>query len=111
MLREKGVVAVCALIGLLFVVYAGAKAFPYLKGPDVKISFPKEGGHIGSATFLLSGKAIRTKELYLSGKSVRIDTEGNFSEMFVSYAPYTILTVEAVDMHGKREFQTLTVSP
>lgn len=111
MFREKGVLAVCTLIGLLFVIYGSIKAFPYLKGPVVIISQPKEGSHVGTSTFLLTGKAIRNKELYLSGKSVSIDTEGNFSQVFVSYAPYTILTVEAVDRHNKRSFQTLTVVP
>jgi bacillopeptidase F len=111
MLKEKGLLALGILITVLFVIYGMFKAFPYVKGPEVIITSPRDGDHVGTSTFKLTGKAIRARELYLSGKSVTVDLEGNFSETFVSYAPYTILTIEAVDRHNKRSLQTLTVTP
>ena len=111
MFKEKGLLIVGGGLLVLFVIYAMTKAFPYVKGPEVTIMTPKNGERVGTSTFLLSGKAVRVKELYLSGKSVPIDPEGNFSETFVSYSPYTILVVEAVDRHNKRSLQTLTVTP
>lgn len=111
MFKEKGVLFATGLIGLLFIMYAGIKSYPYLRGPSLTVYEPIEGSHVGTSTFLLRGRALRAKELYLSGKKVTIDTEGNFSELFVSYSPYTILTIEAVDRHGKRAQQILTVIP
>jgi hypothetical protein len=111
MLKEKGSLILGILVALLFTVYGIFKALPYLEGPEVTLYTPKNGDHVGTTTFILSGKALRTKELYLSGRSVNIDQEGNFSELFVSYSPYTILTIEAIDKHKKRQLQTLIVTP
>ncbi len=111
MLKEKGLFTVGISIAILFVVYGVFKALPYLSGPEVIITSPKDGDHVGTTTFVMTGKAIRARELYLSGKSVTVDPEGNFKETFVSYTPYTILTIEAVDRHNKRSLQTLTVTP
>ncbi len=111
MFKEKGILAIGIIISLLFVGYGILKSLPYLEGPKVTIYSPKAGDHVGSSTFILSGQALRTKELYLSGKSVSIDTDGKFSETFVSRTPYTILTIEAVDKHKKRALQTLIVTP
>ncbi len=111
MIKEKGILTLGILIAVFFVVYGTFKALPYFKGPEVVITSPHDGDHVGTSTFKLSGKAVRARELYLSGKSVTVDPEGNFSETFVSYAPYTILTIEAVDRHNKRSLQTLTVTP
>lgn len=111
MFKEKGLIFVSIVLALLFVGYGILKALPYLRGPEVIILSPKNGDHVGTSTFVISGKALRVKELYLSGKEVSIDPLGNFNETFVSYTPYTILTVEAVDRHNKRSLQTLTVVP
>jgi hypothetical protein len=111
MFKDKGLLIVGGGLLVLFVMYAMTKAFPYLKGPEVTVLTPKDGASVGTSTFLITGKALRVKELYLSGKSITIDPDGNFSETFVSYSPYTILVVEAVDRHNKRSLQTLTVTP
>lgn len=111
MFKEKGLLIVGGSLLLLFVSYAILKSLPYMRGPEVTVLTPKDGAKVGTSTFLLSGKAVRVKELYLSGKSVTISPEGDFSETFVSYSPYTILVIEAVDRHNKRSLQTLTVTP
>jgi hypothetical protein len=111
MFKEKWLLIVGGGLLFLFAVYAITKSLPYVRGPKVIVLTPKNETSVGTSTFLLTGKALRVKELYLSGKSVNIDPEGNFSETFVSYSPYTILVVEAVDRHNKRSLQTLTVTP
>ncbi len=111
MFKEKGLLILGGCLLLLFVGYAITKSFPYVRGPEVIIYSPKNGDKVGTTTFMLTGKAVRVRELYLSGKSVTIDPEGRFSETFVSYSPYTILVIEAVDRHNKRSLQTLTVTP
>lgn len=111
MLKEKSVIIASITLAVLFVLYGVKEALPYLTGPEITITSPEDGSHVGTSTFVVSGSVKRAREVYLSGRAITIDQEGNFKETLVSYSPYTILTVEAVDRHGKRLLKTLTLTP
>ena len=102
------------LIGLLFVIaliYGGFKGYPLIAGPSITIYNLQDGDSVASTTFEVSGKAVRAKEITLQGRPITIDTSGNFSEILVAYAPYTILVLSATDSYGATITKTLRVIP
>lgn len=110
-IRENLIRWTLVVIALLFTTYGVTKALPYLLGPSLVVLNPHEGDRVASTTFTVSGRALRSNEITLQGKPITIDTNGYFNEVLVSYAPYTILTVEATDKYGKKVTKRITVSP
>ena len=109
--RETLIRWVLITIVILFTIYGTIKALPFLLGPSLIVLNPHNSDSVASTTFTVSGRVLRAKEITLQGKPITVDTSGYFNEVLVSYAPYTILTVEATDKYGKKVTKRITVSP
>ena len=91
--------------------YGCWRAYPLLAGPHITINTPKEGGVVSSSTFQISGRVSRVKNIEIQGRPIPIDKEGNFSEILVAQAPYTIITLYATDFYDKAITKVLHVTP
>ena len=110
-LRKKIELYSILFLLLIALIYGGFRSYPLLAGPSITIYLPNDGDIVSSSTFLVSGRVLRTKEITLQGRPIKIDTEGNFREILVSHAPYTILVLVAKDQYGATITKTLRVIP
>jgi hypothetical protein len=60
---------------------------------------------------MVTGKVERAKEIKLQGRPITISTQGEFSEVLVAHAPYTILVLEAEDKYGRKTNTIINVVP
>lgn len=91
--------------------YGCFRAYPLLAGPNVTLYNPQDGDVVASTTFELSGQAMRAKEVTVNGRPIPIGTDGNFAEILIAQAPYTILVITATDFYGKTVTKTVRVVP
>lgn len=101
-------------IGILLVialVYGVFRVYPLFMGPHFVIYSPLDGATVASTTFEMSGKVSRVKEIVIQGRIIPIDTEGNFREILVAQAPYTLITISATDFYGKSVTKSIRVIP
>jgi hypothetical protein len=102
------------LFGTLVVIailYGAWRAYPLLTGPHITINTPHDGDTVASTTFIISGKVSRVKNIWIEGRLIPIDKDGNFSEILVAQIPYTILPIQATDFYGKTIIKVLHVTP
>jgi hypothetical protein len=96
---------------LIALIYGGFRAYPLIAGPRIIIYSPKNDEVVASTTFKISGRVLRTKEITLQGRTINIDTNGNFSEILVPQYPYTIIVLTAKDAYEAKITKTLRVIP
>lgn len=99
------------LLILIALGYAAFQAYPLLMGPTITIYYPHDGDIVSTSTFEISGRALRSKEITVQGRTISTDTDGTFRETLVAYPPYTIVVVTALDSYGKRVTKELKVLP
>lgn len=110
-LRKKIEIYLIAFIIIVALCYGGFRAYPILAGPSITIYTPHNNDTVASTTFEISGKILRAKEIILQGRTITIDTEGNFTETLVASFPYTIIILSATDSYNKTIIKTLRVIP
>jgi hypothetical protein len=101
-------------LGTLLIVaisYGIWRAYPLVAGPHITINSPKDGEIVSSSTFQISGRVSRVKNIELQGRPIPIDKDGNFTEILVAQAPYTIITLHAVDFYNKTITKVMKVVP
>ena len=96
---------------LISLSYGSFKIYPLLAGPKITIYNPRDGDMVASTTFEISGQVSRVKEITINGRPVAIGTDGNFAEILIASAPYTILVITATDFYGATVTKTLRVIP
>lgn len=98
-------------VACIAISYGLWKAYPLVRGPQITIISPMDGSTVSSTTFQISGKVTHVKNIWIQGRVIPIDTEGNFSEILVPSLPYTIITITATDFYDKTITKTLRVIP
>ncbi len=68
------------------------------KGVELEASLTKA---TDSPLYIVEGKAPRAKHLKLNGREIFIDREGNFREVLIPLAGYSIISLYAEDRYGK----------
>jgi hypothetical protein len=62
-----------------------------------------DGAKIEESTLLVTGKAKNALNLYLNGREISIDKEGNFSETIALLSGYNRVKIEARDKFGNTD--------
>lgn len=102
------------LFGILVIIaifYGGWRAYPLVAGPHITIVSPEDGAIVASSSFSLVGKVSRVKNISIQGRSIPIDKSGNFNEILVAQAPYTLIVMTATDFYNKSITKTMRVIP
>lgn len=110
-LRKQVEMYFFSVLLLTAVAYGCWRAYPLIAGPHISINTPQNGEIVSSSTFQISGRVSRVKNISIQGRSIPIDKEGNFNEILVAQAPYTIITLTATDFYDKTITKTLNVVP
>lgn len=110
-LRKQLEIYLFGTLLLATALYGIWRAYPLIAGPHVTITSPKDGEVVSTSTFTILGRVSRVKNIEIQGRPIPIDKDGNFTEILVAQAPYTIITVKATDFYDKTIVKTLHVVP
>jgi hypothetical protein len=93
---------------ILFVIivvlgYAIWRSENYVRGPEINIFVPVDNYATTTSTIVIEGQVERVNSLYLNGKSVSVDEQGNFKEEIIIFPGVNTITIEAHD-----RFQRIT---
>ena len=89
------------LFVLLIIIYGVFKISNYLSGPKITIYSPLPYEIIKEDVFVIKGQALDSKNVYINGREINIDENGNFEEALVLENGYTISTLRAKDRYGR----------
>ena len=101
--REKIKTWIFLLLIIFILIYFVFKSFDYFKGPVITIYSPRPYETLKGNTFLLQGNAKNAKKIFINGREITINENGDFKELLVNKAPYTLLVVNSEDKYGKKK--------
>jgi len=90
------------LVVLLVIGYSGLKLKNFVTGPQVTIASPADGQTIRQTLVNVKGRAERISQLYLNGKKIFTDKQGNFNEPYLLASGYNLLEIIASDQFGRQ---------
>lgn len=100
-------------LGLLIFVIVGYglwRSSDLIKGPEVVISSPTDGGVSLDDGTTVSGKAHRISAIFLNGKQIFTDNTGYFEETLLLAEGYNIIEVKARDRFGRETKEIIKVA-
>ena len=93
---------IVSLVVLLIIGYSGLKLKNFLTGPEITIVSPSDGATIKKNLVNVKGRAERISQIYLNGKKIFTDEEGNFNEQYLLASGYNLLEIIARDQFGRQ---------
>lgn len=109
--KPKILTSLSAVVLLLaiFGSYGLYKAKAYLEGPEIAIVSPLNGEVIGEQLLKISGKAVNVASLFVNGRQIFADKEGNFSDSLLLAPGYNIMEIKGSDKFGRETKEKLEV--
>lgn len=74
-----------------------------LFGAPLSIATVADGTTLSEGSLPISGKAKHARELFINGRSILIDREGNFSDLVLLSPGYNVVEVMLRDQFGKEK--------
>ena len=99
------ILAICLIVG-----YSGLKLKNVLIGPQITIVSPADGATIKKNLVAVKGRAERISQIYLNGRKVFTDEQGNFNEPYLLASGYNMLEMMANDQFGRKIIKKLQVT-
>lgn len=101
--KTKILTSIGVVIFLLvsFGAYGLYKAKAFLGGPKIIIEYPQNGQDVEESFVEISGKVINVSSLFLNGRQIFTDKEGNFKGDLLLASGYNIIGVSGVDKFGR----------
>lgn len=99
--RDKLKIWIFIFLLIFIVIYFIFRTFNYFSGPKIEIISPKPYQIIKDDTFLVQGNVKNAKNIYLNGREISINENGDFAELLINKTPYTIVVVNCIDKYGK----------
>lgn len=93
----------------LILIYFIFRLNGYIVGPKIIIYTPAPYTIINDDTFIIQGNVKNAKNIYINGREINITENGDFAERLITKAPYTLITIEAVDRYEKRILKTMSI--
>jgi hypothetical protein len=84
-----------------FGIFGLYKARDFLLGPKIVIESPSNGQTVSSSYLEIKGAAKNISLLYLNGRQIFTDQEGNFKENLLLARGYNIIEVSAKDKFNR----------
>lgn len=91
----------------IILIYGSYRLYDYISGPKIRIDYPLPYQIISEDTVIIKGNIKNSKTIYLNGREINIDENGNFAEEVIIKAPYTTIAIEAIDKYGKQKVEIL----
>ena len=86
----------------VFGIYGFYKTKNLILGPDIEILSPKNGNNISNSYITIEGAAKRVSNLYLNGRKIFTDENGNFKENLLMAQGYNIIELSAEDIFRRK---------
>jgi len=93
--------AICLLL-LSFGVYGFFKARIFMAGPQITIISPANGQSVSEPLTSIAGKAVNVASLYLNGRKIFTDKDGNFAESLLLANGYNTIEVSGADKFNRK---------
>lgn len=87
---------------LLIVGYSVLKVKDLALGPAIKLDSPTEGQSLKTDLVIVRGKAERISQIFINGRKIFTDEEGNFREQYLLASGYNLLEIMAQDKFGRK---------
>ena len=107
--RKITKIALFVFVTLLVVGYAAFALYPYLRGPVITVTSPKNGSTLTSPDIRVQGVAKGVSYLYLDDRQIFTDEAGRFNESLILYPGYNILVVRALDQFKRATQERIEV--
>jgi hypothetical protein len=91
-------------------IYFGFKIFNLIYGPIIRIYSPTSGEIIYTDTFILKGNIQNAKNIYINGREIDINKDGDFDEELISKYPYTLIVINVTDKYGKSREKVMNIA-
>jgi len=91
------VVMAAAIIG-----YSTLKLKDIFIGPQIVLYSPIDGTNLEKDLVNIQGRAKRISQIYLNGKKIFTDEQGNFNEAFLLASGYNLIEIRAEDQFGRQ---------
>ena len=104
-LSLKNLIAVVFFLGIAGYAYSNSR--DVLSAPEIIIASPENGATVENANQKIVGQALRVKTLYLNGRPITTDKDGNFSENLLLSYGYNVIDLRADGKFGGKIKQTL----
>jgi hypothetical protein len=95
-----------AILVLGFAMFVGRGVYPYIHGPNIIIDTISNGATLTDPMVRISGTALYTKQLLVSGRSLALATDGSFDETILLHPGYNTISVIGQDQFGKTSSKT-----
>lgn len=105
--NNKPVFVVGALCALFILAYAFFVALPYLMGPSLFVSSPKEGSTLTDPLVIIEGSTRRVSYLSINGMDMPMEPDGSFSIVRALPPGYTVVVVRAKDRFNREVVKTV----
>lgn len=110
-LKER--ISAKAIITILVVVviltYSGFKFKDLISGPDIVLYSPSDGSSLNNELINIKGRADRITQIYLNGRKIFTDQDGNFEEPLLLSSGYNAFELKAEDKFGREIVRKLQV--
>ncbi len=87
--------------------YAYSNSRDVLSDPEIIITLPANGATVENPNQKISGQALRINSLFLNGRQIRTDKEGNFNEELLLSYGYNVIDIRGEGKFGGNVKQTL----
>jgi len=81
--------------------YLAYQARGYLFGPQIFIESPKPAEIVHNSYFMVSGRIFNAANIFLNGRQIYTDEQGNFNEGLLLARGYNIIEITAQDKFGR----------
>lgn len=89
------------LVVTVILTYSGFKFKNLIYGPDIVLYSPSDGSSLNSELINIKGRADRITQIYLNGRKIFTDQEGNFEEPLLLSNGYNFFELKAKDKFGR----------
>ncbi len=93
---------VIVAVVLLVVGYSALKIKNLAVGPEIILSSPADGTNCQSDLVNVKGKAERISQIFINGRKIFTDEDGNFNEPYLLASGYNQLEIMAQDKFGRK---------
>jgi len=103
-------ILIFGLIAVMITGYAYSKTIDVIKGPEIIVSSPSLNTSISNSLVNVEGQALRIAKLYMNGKQIFTDDEGNFNESLIAPSGYSTIYLEAVDIFSRKTITQIPIT-
>lgn len=95
--------------GSLVLVYGVVRIIPVMRGVDIKV-FETIADNTNSDAMVITGNVRHARTLFINGRAVLINTEGDFADELILIPGMNKITITAEDVRGRTHTKELTMS-